>query len=181
MVTGHSSPWILMQITKLMGGRGGPVQPQLLCSLLWINGSMLEWRKEGIRKTHYSRRPILFPWQDGEEGDSGQKKIKNTIASFLCFQVSHLTLLMLPVHLSLGKKRVAGFAWRHHGEKEDEHWPGPGNKWLFSSNVTRSPLEGEKEAMQRTDRFPITRNHSFFQRLRASGAHPLFYCLLLQA
>ena len=36
MVTGHSSPWILMQmwVEKLVGGRGGPVQPQLLCSLL---------------------------------------------------------------------------------------------------------------------------------------------------
>ena len=118
----------------------------------WMN----EGRKEGIRKTHYSRGPILFPWQDGEEGDSGQKK-KNSIASFLCFQVSHLTLLMLPVHLLLGKKRIAGFAWRYHGVKQDEHWPGPGNKLLFSSNVTRSPLEGEKEAMQRSDRFPITK------------------------
>lgn len=98
------------------------------------------------------------------ETQAKKKKEKNSIASFLCFQVSHLTLLMLPVHLSLGKKRIAGFAWRYHGVKQDEHWPGPGNKLLFGSNVTRSPLEGEKEAMQRSDRFPITKNHSFFHQ-----------------
>ena len=138
-------------------------------------------KEERNKENSLQQKTNIIPMTGWRGGRLRPKKIKNTIASFLCFQVSHLTLLMLPVHLSLGKKRVAGFARRHHGEKEDEHWPGPGNKRLFSSNVTRSPLEGEKEAMQRTDRFPVTRNHSFFQRLRASGAHPLFYCLLLQA
>lgn len=39
-----------------------------------------------------------------------KKKKKISIASFLCFQMSHFKLLTLPVHLSLGKKRIAGFS-----------------------------------------------------------------------
>ena len=141
-----------------------------------------EWRKEGRNKENsLQQRTNIISMTGWRGGRLRPKKKKNSRASFLCFQVSHLTLLMLPVHLLLGKKRIAGFAWRYHGVKQDEHWPGPGNKLLFSSNVTRSSLEGEKEAMQRSDRFPITKNHSFFQRLRASGAHPFFHCLLLQA
>lgn len=133
---------------------------------------MKEGRKKGNSLQQKTNIISVTGWRGGR---LRPKKKKISIASFLCFQMSHFKLLTLPVHLSLGKKRIAGFSWRHHGVKQDEHWPGPGNKLLFSSNGTRSPLEGEKEAMQRSDRFPITKNHSFFQRLRDSGAHPFLH------
>lgn len=116
MVIGHSSPRILMQITKLVGGRGGPVQPSI--TVLFTVNKCHAWMKEGRKeegKLITAEDQYYFRDRDGEEGDSGQKKKQFQLHHFLCFQVSHFKLLTLPVHLSLGKKRIAGFSWRHHG------------------------------------------------------------------
>lgn len=75
--------------------------------------------------------------------------------------MSTLTLLILSDHSSLGflssgdkEEGDSGLCTnRPQSEIRWQHLPEPGNQLLFSSNVSRSLLEGDKEVMQRGDRF----------------------------
>lgn len=137
---------------------------------------MLEWRKEGRKKGNSLQQKTniisVTGWRGGRLSQKKKKK-QFQLHHFFCFQVSHFKLLTLPVHLSLGKKRTRVF---HEDTMEwNKMNTGLGQaQTAFQLKWDQVTLEGEKEAMQRSDRFPITKNHSFFQRLRDSGAHPFF-------
>lgn len=123
---------------------GGSVWPQMTC-FFTVNEWIHTWADEWMRKPHYSRRSIWFQWQDAEEGDPGQKK--KSIA-FLCLQILHLTLLILPVHLSLGLLRSTERG-NGNGSKRDTG----SRKLLFNPNVSRSLLEGEQEVCREVTGF----------------------------
>lgn len=160
MVIGHNSPRILMQITKLVGGRGGPVQPQLLCSLLWIN-AMLEWRKEGRKRKLITAEDQYYFRDRMERRRLRPKKKQFQLHHFFAFRCHILTLrcLFIIIRKEENSRLFMKTPW------SETRWTLAWGQAIncFQLKWDQVTWKERKRPCRRSDRFPITKNHSFFQ------------------